>query len=310
MDQLREMYQPKKTRYAEFEISLPPDIQPETARAAAWLDPIRNVDALLHVVRDFQAEHVFHVAGSVDPGRDLDLVQTELLLADLDLVEKRLDRLAHETAKREADLRRREQLVLERCRDWLEDERPIRTMELAQDEAEALHSLQFLTRKPMVLVLNVDEDRAGETYLPEAIAQAVATQGISGLSLSAAIEAELIELSEEERRDFMTELEVDEPAAHRLSRAAFEALGLISFFTVGPDEVRAWPVIRGATAPTAAGRIHSDLERGFIRAETIYFEDLINAGTEKAAHEANAYRLNGKDYIVRDGDILNIRFSV
>jgi ribosome-binding ATPase len=311
IDRLSAMYQPKKTRYAEFEIALPPDLQPETARGAAWMEPIRRSDALILVVRAFAADHVFHIQGSVDPVRDVELIEIEFLLADLAMAEARLQRMDKERKAKAFDgSREREYAVIRRCYDHLHSEKPLRTLELGDEDLKLIRSLQFLTRKPFVVVLNVGEDlKAAETAL-QSLAEALRRQGAAVVFLSAAIEQEIAELADDERAAFMQDLGLSEPAAHRLSRAAYQALGLLSFFTVGPDEVRAWPIRAGATAPEAAGRIHSDLERGFIRADTVTYEALVAAGSEKAAREANQFRLNGKDYIVQDGDVIEIRFNV
>lgn len=311
IDALTEMYQPKRSRYAEFTMVLTPDIHPDTTRTASWLGPLRNVDAFLHVIRAFEADHVFHVMGSIDPKRDLDIVDMEFLLADLALVETRLERLEKDRKSRGNDAAKaREEQVLQRCRDHLEEEQSLRTLALNDDEETILRSLQFLTMKPVVAVFNVGENLHQERQRLAHLEQSLSGQGIETVFLSAAIESELAELSPEDQADFMADLELDEPASHRLSRAAYTTLGLISFFTVGPDEVRAWPIRRGASAPEAAGRIHSDLQRGFIRADTIAYDDLLRAGSEKAARAENLYRLNGKDYVVQDGDIMEIRFSV
>lgn len=311
IDRLSEMYNPKKTRYAEFNIALPPDIEPDAARSAVWLEPLRKVDALLHVVRAFEADHVFHVAGDVNPGRDLKLVETELLLADLGLVETRLERIEKD-AKKGLDLGEggRQKPVLERCREHLENELPLRTMELTADDAQLILSLAFLTLKPVVVAFNAGEDLTDAESSLAGLVEPIEQQGGVAVFLSASIESELNDLDDDEREAFMEDLGISEQAAHRLSRASYACLGLISYFTVGPDEVRAWSVRDGAKAPEAAGRIHSDLERGFIRAETIAYEDLIRAGDEKAAKQQNLYVLNGKDYVVKDGDIMEIRFSV
>ncbi|NCC52999.1 MAG: redox-regulated ATPase YchF [Spartobacteria bacterium] len=310
VDRLSAMYTPKKTKYAEIEIALPPDIQPATARGAAWITPLRNVDALLQVVRAFEADSVFHVEGSVDPARDLDIVETELLLADLAMIETRLTRIEKEARAKKGNAPDHEKDILIKCQAHLEESNSLRTLALDPEERKAIRSLQFLTIKPQVVAFNVGEDIAAakETLAP--LTEKVAAQGGSVVFLSASIEAELKDLEEEERAMFMQDLGLTEPAAHRLSRATYECLGLLSFFTVGPDEVRAWSVRAGAKAPEAAGKIHSDLERGFIRADTVAYEKLIEAGSEKAAREANFYKLNGKDYEVQDGDIIEIRFNV
>ncbi len=311
VDRLSAMYKPKKTRYAEFEIALPPDLQPDTGRGAAWMEPIRRSDALILVVRAFAADHVFHIQGSVDPVRDVELIEIEFLLADLALAEGRIQRMDKERKAKAFDaIREREYATVKRCYDHLHAEKPLRTLDLADEDLKLIRSLQFLTLKPFVVVLNVGEDlHAAEAGL-QGLADALRAQGATVAFLSAAIEEEIAELADDEREAFMQDLGLAEPASHRLSRAAYQALGLISFFTTGPDEVRAWPLRQGAAAPEAAGRIHSDLERGFIRAETVPYEALIAAGSERAAREANHYRLNGKDYVVQDGDIIEIRFNV
>lgn len=309
VDRLSEMYKPKKTRYAEFDMVLPPDIEPEQTRSANWLEAIRKAEGLLHVIRAFSSPAVFHISGSVDPRRDIELVEMELLLADLDLIEKRLQRMAKEHQKSNV-AQEREKHILERAKVHLESEKPLRTMGLSPDDLRAVRSLNFLTLKPLVAGLNIDENYASAREKYQDLAAQMEANGAAVVFLSAALEKEISELPREEQAPFLEEMAIDEPAAHRLSRAAFRSLGLLSFFTVGEDEVRAWPVETGALAPEAAGRIHTDLERGFIRAEVITYDDLIKAGSEKAAHDANLYRLKGKDYVVQDGDVLHIRFNV
>ncbi len=312
VDQLREMYQPRRTRFAEFDTALPPDIVPDSARTADWLDPLRQVDAFIHVVRTFESDHVFHLLGEVNPERDVQLVEIELLLADLELVETRLQRIAEDKRKKDARNREREINLLMQLKSHLEDEKSLRTFEIAEEHRGIADNLQLMTRKPLIVVFN------GSAELPEEagrqrwgeLADSLAANGATALFLNAKIEREISELNQAEQAEFMAALAIAEPAAHRLSRAAYQALGLLSFFTVGPDEVRAWPLRRGSTAPEAAGRIHTDLQRGFIRAETVGGQELLEAGSEKAAREANLFRLNGKDYVVRDGDVLNIRFNV
>lgn len=310
VDRLAEMYRPQRRRYAEFDMTLPPDVAPSVARAAEWSDPLRHVDACVHVVRAFDSPSVFHIEGDVDPGRDLRLLNAEFLLADMALAETRLGRMALEKARATAVQREKEEAVLRRCLAHLENERPLRLLPFTESEFRHIRGLQFLTLKPLVVVFNVGEVLAAARRDLAGLEGTARDQGAAVVYLSAVIETELARLETEEREAFMTDLGIAEPAAHRLSRAAYECLGLISFFTVGPDEVRAWSVRKGALAPEAAGRIHSDLERGFIRAETVRYDDLVRSGSEKAAREANLVRLNGKDYQVRDGDVLNIRFNV
>jgi len=310
VDALSEMFQPKKTKYAETEIALPPDVQPDATRDATWITPLRNVDGLIHVVRDFDAPDVFHVQTTIDAQRDLTLVDTELLLADLSLVETRLIRIEKESRHKTAAETAKEVALLNRLREHLEEEKPLRTCELSPEEIKQIVSLQFLTMKPQIIVFNVGEDLQAAKEKLAPMAEKHTGLDATVVYLSAAIESELKDLDPEERAMFMEDLGLTEPAAHRLSRAIYERMGLISFFTVGPDEVRAWTVRSGAKAPEAAGKIHSDLERGFIRANTITYENLIEAGSERAATEAKRYVLNGKDYLVQDGDIIEIRFNV
>lgn len=310
IDALSAMFSPKKTKYAEIEIALPPDIQPDNARSAAWLDPIRRTDAIIHVVRAFASDHVFHILNDVNPARDIETVELEFLFADLDMTERRLERINKELRIKASPQKEKEKEVITRCHDQLQAEKPLRNVEFSEEDMKLIRSLQFLTLKPMITVINVGEDIAAAQKEHAALAAELSARGDTVVFLSAAIEQELSELDSAERQAFMDDLGITEPASHRLSRSAFECLGLISFFTCGPDEVRAWPVTAGSTAPQAAGKIHSDLERGFIRAETISYDALIAAGSEKAAKEAKLHKLNGKDYVVQDGDVIEIRFNV
>jgi len=310
IDTLTAMYRPQKTRYAEFEIQLPPDVTPEATRGAEWLAPLRLADALLVVIRTFSNPNIFHIKTTVDAARDVEMVDMEFLLADLDMVEKRLERMAKDNKKKLNTNFEREQALMERMKTHLEGQNGLRTMELTPAERELIGSLQLLTLKPLVVVLNTDEDSAAAEAALAPLLERLRGQGAVIISLCASIENEIAQLPETERAAFLADLGIQEPASHRLSRAVFERLGLICFFTAGTDEVRAWPVERGALAPQAAGKIHSDLERGFIRADTVAYHDLVAAGSEKAAREANKFRLNGKDYVVQDGDVVEIRFNV
>lgn len=310
VDRLNEIYQPKKKRYAEFEIVLAPDVTPEATRGAEWLTPLRTADAFILVVRAFESGSVFHISGSVDPARDLGLVEIELLLADLALVEKRLERMAHDPKRKLNPNWEREEHVLGKLKTHLEGENSLRTLALSADDRFLLSSFQLLTLKPLVVVINCGEDiQAAQTAL-RPVTEKLQKQGAGVAFLSVEIEKELKDLPPAEQGPFMESLGIAEPAAHRLSRAVFDCLGLISFLTAGTDEVRAWPIVRGTLAPAAAGKIHTDLERGFIRADTVAYTDLVAAGSEKAAREANHYRLNGKEYVVQDGDVIEIRFNV
>ena len=310
VDTLSAMFNPKKTKYAEFELALPPDLQPDNARTASWLDPIRRTDALIHVVRAFESDSVFHILNTVDPARDIETVELEFLFADLAMTELRIERINKELRIKASPQKEKEKEVIERCHAQLQEEKPLRNLEFNTEEMKLIRSLQFLTLKPMVTVINVGENLEEEKAKHKALTDMLLARGDTVVFLSAAIEQEMLEIEEAEREAFMADLGLTEPASHRLSRSAYSCLGLISFFTCGPDEVRAWPIPAGCTAPEAAGKIHSDLQRGFIRAETIRYEELIKAGSEKAAREAKLHKLNGKDYIVQDGDIIEIRFNV
>lgn len=312
IDKLSAMYNPKRTRYAEFEIALPPDISPNNTHSSDWLEAFRQIDAFIHIVRAFESPTVFHALGKVEPARDTELVESELLFADLDLVETRLQRLKKEANKKDRLEREREEALLTRFKDHLENEKSLRNLEIPEQDKKITDNLQLLTRKPLITVFNCDEDsphpQTKQQY--QELTDQLQANGTTTLFLNAELEQEISELAPEEQASFMEELEIQEPAAHRLSRAAFQSLGLISFFTVGPDEVRAWTLRESGTAVEAAGRIHSDLARGFIRAETIPYHQLISAGSEKEAKQQNLFQLKGKDYQVKDGDVLNIRFNV
>jgi ribosome-binding ATPase YchF (GTP1/OBG family) len=226
-----------------------------------------------------------------------------MILADLERVEQRLAKLRKD---RSAE---REILLLERLGQALEAETPLRRTELSADEQRAIAGYSFLTRKPLLLVLNVAEDDVAKPA-PEAVAAAAAGRGLGVVVLSARVEMDVAQLPPEEQRDFAGSLGLAEPAAHRFVRAAFELLDLISMLTAGPDECRAWPVPRGTPAPRAAGKIHSDIERGFIRAEVIRWEDLVELGSEARCREAGKLRVEGRDYVVQDGDVVHFRFNV
>ncbi len=277
-----------------------------------FLAHIREVDAILHVVRCFEDPNIVHVSGSVDPARDIEIIQTELLLKDLETVERRIERTAR--AAKSGDKKLREELAFyERLRDHLSSGAPARLFTASDLEMPWLRALFLLTVKPVLYVANV-----AESDLPEGegnphvarVREIAAKEGAQVVVICAELEAQLAELDEEERRAFLKELGLERPGLERLVRAAYELLGLITFFTVGPREARAWTIRRGTRAQQAAGLIHSDFERGFIRAETISYEDYLRYGSEAAAREAGAMRSEGRDYIVQDGDVILFRFNV
>jgi ribosome-binding ATPase len=276
-----------------------------------FLAHIREVEAIIHVVRCFVDENVTHVAGTVDPARDIEVIETELLLKDLETAEKRLDR-AQKAAKTGAREAKSEFAFAERLRDHLGAGRPARTFPVQNDEEARWKRESFLlSAKPVLYVANVGEGDLpdGNVYV-DAIRAIAAEEGAGVVVVSAEFEAQLSELDLEERKEFLEAAGVEEPGLHRLIRAAYDLLGLITFFTSGPNETRAWTVERGTKAPQAAGNIHTDFERGFIRAETIKLADFERLGSEAAAREAGAMRSEGKEYVVQDADVILFRFNV
>jgi len=274
-----------------------------------FLAHIREVDAIAHVVRCFENDDIVHVAGRVDPLSDVATIDTELALADLATVEKALDRAARAAKSGDKDALRRRDLF-ERVKRHLDEARPVRALALTDEERRDLRELHLLTAKPVMYVANVDENGfTGNPHL-EALQKYAAAEGAEVVPVCAAIEAEIAQLDEADRAEFLRELGLEEPGLNRVIRAAYRLLGLLTFFTAGPKEVRAWTVRAGATAPQAAGVIHTDFERGFIRAEVISFEDFIAHRGEAGAREAGKLRLEGKDYVVREGDVMHFRFNV
>lgn len=310
VDQLVALYRPAKMTPATIQYWLMPDVTKDSAKNQDLLKALLTVDALAHVVRAFHNEAVFHLDGSVDPFRDVNTVQAELILNDLLFVEKRLERIAKETKGRGGVDRSKEQTLLVRLQEHLNKNHPLRALPLDAQEQRLLSGTPLLTRKPYVIVLNVDETAVCDHRLSEEMAGCHVEQAVHVVQLSAKIEDELSQLDDpQERAAFMKELGIAEPAIDGLTRVSYEALGLISYFTVGPDEVRAWTVRRGACAPEAGGAIHSDIEHHFIRAELIKYDDLIALGSEQAVAAAGKASLKGKEYLVEDGDILSFRFS-
>lgn len=310
LDRLVALYHPAKVTPATIQYWLMPDVTKDSAKNQDLLKALLTVDALACVVRAFHDETIFHLDGSVDPFRDVNAVHAELILNDLLFVEKRLERIAKEAKSRGGVDRSQEQALLVKLQAYLNDSRPMRTRTLDAQEERLLSGTPLLTRKPCVIVLNVDEAAVCDPRLSQELARRNAEQQVHVVQLSAKIEEELSQLDNpKERAAFMKELGIAEPAIDGLTRVSYEALGLLSYFTVGSDEVRAWTVRRGAFAPEAGGAIHSDIERGFIRAELIKYDDLITLGSEQAVAAAGKASLKGKDYLVEDGDILSFRFN-
>jgi ribosome-binding ATPase len=274
-----------------------------------FLANIREVDAIAYVLRCFEDDDVTHVEGRIDPVSDAEIVETELMLADLESLEKRLPAL--EKKAKGGDKEARETMALiEKALELLREGKPARLADIPEDQRAAYRALNLLTSKPVLYVCNVDEasSATGNAY-SEAVAARARADGAGVVVISAAIEAELAQLAADERDEYLRDLGLDEPGLNRLIQAGYALLDLITFFTVGPKEARAWTVRRKTRAPKAAGVIHTDFERGFIRAETIAFEDFVRLGGENKAKEAGKMRLEGKEYIVQDGDVMHFRFA-
>ena len=274
-----------------------------------FLAHIREVDAIAHVVRCFEHPDIVHVANRIDPISDIETIDTELALADLESVEKALNKVerAAKANDKEALAKRP---VLQKLAAALNEGKPARAVALADDELALVRDLFLLTLKPLMYIANVLEDGFKDNPLLEQVRQRAAIEGAEVVPVCAAIEEELSQLEDEDRDAFLTDMGFDEPGLHRVIRAGYKLLGLQTYFTAGVKEVRAWQVKVGATAPQAAAVIHTDFERGFIRAETIAYDDFIKYRGESGAKEAGRLRLEGKDYIVKEGDILHFRFNV
>ncbi|CCI23128.1 Putative GTP-dependent nucleic acid-binding protein (engD) [Microcystis aeruginosa PCC 9809] len=274
-----------------------------------FLANIREVDAIVHVVRCFDNDDIIHVSGSVDPARDIEVINLELALADLGQVEKRVERLRKQAknSKEAAE----ELAILEKILICLNDGISARKVDLSKEEEELIKNLGLLSRKPIIYAANVSEDdlATGNDWV-ESVRKIAQEEQAKVVIVSAQVESELVELSEEERKDFLGSLGVEEGGLKSLIKATYELLGLRTYLTTGPQETRAWTIISGMKAPQAAGVIHSDFERGFIRAETVSYQDLVNSGTMSAAKEKGLVRSEGKEYIVQEGDVLLFRFNV
>src|SRR4051812_16361453 len=314
LDRLTAMFNPKKRVAATIEFAdLAMPVQAGAAQALVDVAAFKNADALVHVVRAFEDPAVAHPAGSVNPARDAQAMEDELILADLGLTERRLERVEKDLKKGKSPEIEREKAVLTQCRAALEEGRPLRSLDLQGDDLKRLRGFQFLSAKPLLIVLNVDEahvsddtqkaaDAAGLTaFLSRAATGAVA--------VCAKIELEIAQLEAADAAAFLADLGLKESGLDRVIRASYELLGYISFFTVGEDECRAWSIPRHTTAQAAAGEIHSDIARGFIRAEVVTYAALTGRGTMAACRDHGEVRLEGKEYIVQDGDIINFRHA-
>ena len=274
-----------------------------------FLANIRECDAIAHVVRCFEDENVTHVANTIDPAADIDTINTELALADLETVEKSLDRVTRVAKSGDKDAQLQVAL-LEKVKVHLDTAQPVRTLELYKEEQADLESLHLLTFKPVMYIANVDEEGFSDNPHLETVKRIAAGEGAEVVAICNKLEAEIAELENEEKAEFLQDLGMDEPGLDRVIRAGYSLLGLQTYFTAGPKEVRAWTVRAGATAPEAAGVIHTDFEKGFIRAEIVGYSDYVNNGGELGAKDAGKWRLEGKDYVVADGDVIHFRFNV
>jgi GTP-binding protein YchF len=311
VDRLSEIYMPKKTTYATIEyIDYIGLTKGDLKQNRKVFDLIKDVDAIVHVVRAFYDESVVHPMASINPVRDIETVELELVFGDLELAEKRFERL-EEGKKRGKRPDETEQKLLQKCRDFLMKETALRDVEFTKEEIKAMRSLQFMSTIPKIIVLNTGE-RDADTGYAKTIESSLLNRYPSAnvLTLCGKIEMEISQLPEGEKGSFFSELGIEEPASNRLIRTCYQMLGLISFLTVGEDEVRAWTIRSDTNALTAARKIHSDIERGFIRAEVVSYEDFISSGSMHTAREKGLLRLEGKTYEVRDRDIINFRFNV
>jgi GTP-binding protein YchF len=306
VDKLAEIFNPKKKTYAEISFVDVAGPQAEDAeQAQSGLDPklvqhMREADALVHVVRAFENPMLAHVA---DPVRDIRSFDDELMLTDLVQIENRITRL-----KKEKDSARQSELM-ERLKAALEGEQPLRDVEVTHEDLAMIAGFRFLSLKPLLLLLNQPEDGVLQK-VPGVVQELAESKKLSAIAMSGKVEMEIAQLAPDEQREFLQDLGITEPARDRFIRAAYSLLDLISFLTSGEDECRAWSIKRGTTAHKAAGVIHSDIERGFIRAEVIRFEDLAELGSEARCRELGKLKLEGKDYIVQDGDVVHFRFNV
>ena len=274
-----------------------------------FLANIRETDAIAQVVRCFESDDVVHVAGKVSPLDDIEVINTELALADLESVDKALAKTAKVAKSGDKEARAR-LAVLEQVRAHLDAGEPVRTLGLDEDAMAMIRDLFLLTVKPTLYIANVAEDGFEDNPLLEAVREHAQKEGAPVVAVCAAIEAEMVELDDEEKTEFLAEMGLEEPGLNRVIRAGYQLLGLQTYFTAGVKEVRAWTVPIGASAPQAAGVIHTDFEKGFIRAEVIAYDDFIACGGEQGAKEAGKLRLEGKDYVVQDGDVMHFRFNV
>jgi GTP-binding protein YchF len=314
LEKLAALYKPKKTTHATIQYVDVAAIGQEALKEANFLNNLRQVDSLTHVVRAFEDPSIPHEKGDINPLRDIRDVEFDMMVSDLAQIEKRLERLEKDLKKIKSPDLVKEDEILKKCKEWLEKEKPLRELEMTPEDKKRLKGFMFLSEKPILYVLNIGES----ANLSEDIANAPKKYGIAesasrpntgATAICGKVEAELAEMSDEDAAEFLSSYGLKESGLSRLINKTYELLGLISFLTAGEDECRAWTITRGMRAVEAAGAIHTDLEKHFIRAETIHWDQLLEAGSEAAARQKGTLRLEGKDYIVKDGDVLHIRHS-
>ena len=316
LDTLTAMYNPRKRVPATVEFT--DLIAPARTGAQALVDvaAYKNADALVHVVRAFRDDAVAHPSGSVNPARDAQAMEDELLLADLAVAERRLERIDKDLKKGRTPELEKERDIVQRCKETLEQGAPLRALQLAGEDLKRLRGFQFLSAKPLLLVINLDEGDVADVGAD--VARAAEKTGLTGflahaatraVALCAKIELEIAQLEGSDQQAFLADLGLQESGLDRVIRTTYDLLGYMSFFTVGEDECRAWSIARGTAAQLAAGEIHSDIQRGFIRAEVVSYDALTTRGSMAACRDRGEVRLEGKEYVVEDGDIINFRFA-
>ncbi|GJM13283.1 MAG: ribosome-binding ATPase YchF [Pseudohongiella sp.] len=313
LDKLTAIVSPEKTIPTTMEFT---DIAGLVAGASKgeglgnqFLANIRECDAISHVVRCFEDSNVTHVSDKIDPASDIETINTELALSDLESVEKSLDKTSRVAKSGDKDAQR-QVIVLEKAKAHLDEAKPIRSLNLSKEELADLYSLHLLTVKPVMYIANVDEEGFEDNPHLDTVKAIAAEEGSVVVAICNKLEAEIAELEDEERLEFLQDLGMEEPGLDRVIRAGYTLLGLQTYFTAGVKEVRAWTVKKGATAPQAAAVIHTDFEKGFIRAEVVAYQDFVDNNGENGAKDAGKWRLEGKDYIVADGDVIHFRFNV
>ena len=315
LEKLTELVNPKKTVPTAFEFTDIAGIVKGASKGEGlgnqFLSHIRQVDAICHVVRAFEDENITHVSGQVDPITDIETINLELILADLETVSKRMDRVAKMARQKDKEAVA-EYAVLEKLKEALEEETPARAVEFSSDQQKIVKGLHLLTSKPILYVANVSEEEIGEADNDKVkqIREFAAQENAEVIVVCAKIESEIAELDGDEKDEFLEDLGIEESGLDQLIKATYNLLGLATYFTAGEQEVRAWTFKEGMTAPQAAGIIHTDFERGFIRAETVSYDDLVDAGSMGVARDRGRVRLEGKEYLVRDGDVIHFRFNV